>query len=447
MKSWAFAFRGEGSETLEIDIYDVVGESWWNPDAVSAKKVRQLLKANKSATLIKLRVNSAGGDVIDGFAIYNLLNEHPARVEADVDALAASMASVIIMAADEVRVASNALVMIHNPWGGVLGEADDLRSYADLLDKMRDNIATVYVDRTGIDRDEVLALMDAETWLSADEAKERGFADKVKGAKAKMAASALKAVSFSNFANVPEEVQRAIEAAQGSQTPHAKPTNQLELPAVAQATPPAPGGQADSTKNPTGVEVQMQNAIKLLALKEDADEEAVLAAIKKLQVSARAGDEIEKLVGATGDAAIGAVRALKAGQEQHAELSAEVAKVKVQLARRDFEAALKSGNDDRKISPAQQKHYLDRFEAAVKNGDDGASVAQDLVGFLAATPKNAALGSSFQAKIGGPETTGATGELKWNGKTYAELTFSQRAQLANENNELWRQMKADHEAA
>lgn len=174
--AWTFALSGQGSDTLEIDIYDDIGESFCG-ESVSAKDVRAALKGAPNAKTIRVRVNSRGGDVFDGFAIYNLLAEHPARVEAQVDALAASMASVVIMAADEIKIAAGAMIMIHNPWAFTMGEGDDLRATADLLDKMRDQIADVYVARTGIDRDRVVQMMNDETWLNADEAKEHGFAD------------------------------------------------------------------------------------------------------------------------------------------------------------------------------------------------------------------------------------------------------------------------------
>lgn len=204
-----FALRGEGTDTLEIDIYDAIGESWWG-EGVSAKSVRRALKGAQDAKTIKLRVNSRGGDVVDGFAIYNLLRDHPARVEADVDGLAASMASVILMAADEIRIAAGAMIMVHNPWGISIGEADELRAHADLLDKMRDQIADAYVARTKLDRERVLAMMDEETWLTAEEAVALGFADVVKEhAKPK----ALASLSLCGLDRAPACFAAAIERA------------------------------------------------------------------------------------------------------------------------------------------------------------------------------------------------------------------------------------------
>ncbi len=208
----AFAVRGSGGGTLEIDVYDAIGESWWG-DGVTAKAVRRVLKENAKATLIKLRVNSRGGDVWDGFAIYELLREHQARVEADVDALAASMASVIIMAADEIRMAPGAMLMIHNPWTIALGEAEDLRSTAELLDKLQGQIADAYAARTKLARDRVIEMMNAETWMTPSEALALGFADEVKPAKGAESAKALAGLDLRGFERAPAVFAAAVDAA------------------------------------------------------------------------------------------------------------------------------------------------------------------------------------------------------------------------------------------
>jgi ATP-dependent Clp protease protease subunit len=192
---WAFAMKGSGTDVLEFDIYDDIGESYWG-DSVSAKDVRAALKASPDAKTIKLRVNSRGGDVFDGFAIYALIQAHPARVEAHVDGVAASMASIVIMAADEITVAAGAMIMIHNPWAFAMGEADELRETADLLDKMQGKSADVYVARTGVAREKIIEMMNAETWLTADEAKAQGFADVVMPAKKSAQAKAMARINL-----------------------------------------------------------------------------------------------------------------------------------------------------------------------------------------------------------------------------------------------------------
>src|SRR5262245_9833255 len=107
----AFRVRGEGTESLEIDIFDAIGPSFWGDEETSAKSVRAELRANKSAKQITVRINSAGGDVTDGMAIYSMLAEHPAKKTVRIDALAASIASVVAMAGDEIVMGEGAFMM------------------------------------------------------------------------------------------------------------------------------------------------------------------------------------------------------------------------------------------------------------------------------------------------------------------------------------------------
>jgi ATP-dependent Clp endopeptidase proteolytic subunit ClpP len=434
-KAWGFKVHNADPETIEIDVYDVIGESFWN-EGVTAKQVRSLLKQSPNAKTIKMRVNSAGGDVIDGFAIYNLLAEHPARVEADVDSLAASMASVIIMAADEIRMSASAMVMIHNPWGATWGESDDLRSYADLLDKMRDQIADAYVARTGQTRDEIIKMMDSETWLTATEAKAKGFADKVKKSKAKMAAAAsFTGLDLSSFGNVPPEFLAALKR------PAEEPKTKNELP-------PPQDRVEETSQNPIRKDKEniMTNPeiLKALGLPEDADDATALDAVKKLQTSARTGVDIEKILGSSGDKAVGAVRALKASETAQTELAEEVAKVKVQLAKRDFDGEVKNGFDKKKLTPALAKMYSDRFDAAVAKGLDGSEVVADLQGYIAHAPSIGALSMRRPAPTGPGESEGP---LAFNGKTFAQMKPMDRHNLKGSDPELYALMRADWEEA
>lgn len=205
-----FAVRGEGTERLEIDVYDDIGESFWG-EGVTAKAVLRAIKSAPDAKEIRLRVNSRGGSVFDGIAIYNLLSEHAARVIADVDALAASAASLILMAADEIRIAETAMIMIHNPWTWAAGESGDLRDTADLLDKIQGQLADAYAARTGLDRERVVEMMAAETWMTALEAKELGFATEVKPSKqAEESARALAGLDLSGFERAPVAFAMAV---------------------------------------------------------------------------------------------------------------------------------------------------------------------------------------------------------------------------------------------
>ncbi len=162
----------KGETDAEISIYDSIGGY-----EINAKQFAEDLKGLDVDT-IHLRINSPGGSVIDGNAIFNALKRHSAKVITHIDGLAASMASVIAMAGDEVHMADNALLMIHNPWTVSMGDADDLRADADLLDKMRDIILTSY-GRSQYSAEELIDLMDAETWMTAQEALDAGFIDTI----------------------------------------------------------------------------------------------------------------------------------------------------------------------------------------------------------------------------------------------------------------------------
>lgn len=173
-KNWFSMNTSRSSGVGEIAIYSDIGE--WG---VSAKDFNASLNALGSPRELRISISSNGGDVSAGFAIYNMLERHPANKVVTVEGLAASMASVIAMAGNEIIMPSNSMLMIHNPWGGVTGDSDQIISFGEALSKMRDAIADAYVKRSGIKRSEVFAMMDRETWLSAEEAVSLGLADRV----------------------------------------------------------------------------------------------------------------------------------------------------------------------------------------------------------------------------------------------------------------------------
>ena len=178
------AFRIENStdgQTAELWLYAEIG-GWFGIYADEfVEELRQV-----SAPNITVRMSSGGGDVFDGIAIGNALAAHPARVTVQIDSLAASIASVIaVTAGDEVVMAPNAQMMIHNASGGCFGGASDFRAMADLLDKIGGIIAQCYADRAGGDPAQWAEAMAAETWYTATEAVAAGLADRVLPAKAK----------------------------------------------------------------------------------------------------------------------------------------------------------------------------------------------------------------------------------------------------------------------
>lgn len=173
------AFKGEGgTETTPVYIYDEIGDSWWG--GTSAADFIKMI-GTIDTPKIELHLNSPGGDIFDGVAIYNALNAHPAEVNVIVDALAASAASFIAQAGDTVTMTKGSMMMIHDGSGMVWGNASDMRQMADLLDKLSNNIAGIYADRAGQSTEFWRNLMQEEVWYDAQEAVDAGLADSVSG--------------------------------------------------------------------------------------------------------------------------------------------------------------------------------------------------------------------------------------------------------------------------
>lgn len=176
-----------------VYIYDDIGPDWLG--MVSAKAI--IAELEKISGDVTVRINSGGGDVNEAMAIYNALARRSATVE--IDGIAASAASYIAMAGKTIRMAENAMLMIHDPWTFAIGNAAELRSRADVLDKYGDGIVNVYATRSGRSKDDVAAKMAAETWFSAAEAVDYGLADEI-GQPLKVAAS----IAPGRFRNCPD---------------------------------------------------------------------------------------------------------------------------------------------------------------------------------------------------------------------------------------------------
>jgi ATP-dependent protease ClpP protease subunit len=168
-----YALEKSNDGTATIHLYDEVGAF----GAGSKEFLADLAKLDGQH--IHLRINSPGGSVVEGTAIYNSLRRHKGGLTVHIDALAASMASVIAMAGAPVYIADNALLMIHNPWTISAGDSEQLRKEADLLDKLKSTLVNAYTRKTGIDQEQVAEMMNNETWLDAVEAVALGFADAI----------------------------------------------------------------------------------------------------------------------------------------------------------------------------------------------------------------------------------------------------------------------------
>ncbi|MVA98855.1 Clp protease ClpP [Nitratireductor sp. CAU 1489] len=169
-------FAADDGEENTISMYDFIGEDFWTGGGVTANRIRAALqKIGKNDVVVKL--NSPGGDMFEGIAIYNLLREHPAKVTVKVMGWAASAASIIAMAGDEIKMGLGTFMMVHNAWGMVIGNKHEMREVAAMFDGFDSAIVDIYEARTGMNRKGIEALMDAETFMGPTEAIDRGFAD------------------------------------------------------------------------------------------------------------------------------------------------------------------------------------------------------------------------------------------------------------------------------
>lgn len=199
-----YEIKNKTAEKAEIWIYEQIGEDFWTGGGVTAKSFQKELAGIK-ASAIDLHINSPGGEVFAGVTIYNLLKQHPATVTSYIDGIAASIASVIALAGDKVIMAENALYMMHNPAGLVMGNAEDMRKMADVLDKIRGTMTGVYSGKTGKPEDEINAMLDAETWMTADEALAANLIDEI-GVEMDMAACArfIPVMAKAGFHHIPD---------------------------------------------------------------------------------------------------------------------------------------------------------------------------------------------------------------------------------------------------
>jgi ATP-dependent Clp protease protease subunit len=164
----------------ELYIYGEITDWKWLDEDVTPTSVAEELGKLKDVDSINVYVNSVGGNVFAGVAIYNELKRFNKPITSYVDGLAASIASLIVLAADKVVMPSNAMIMIHNPWGCICGNANELRDFADRLDKITESVLIeTYHNKTGIEKDKLKEMLDAETWLDGKEAVELGFADEL----------------------------------------------------------------------------------------------------------------------------------------------------------------------------------------------------------------------------------------------------------------------------
>ena len=200
-KFWSF--KALDKKTGELTLYGEIASDTWYGDEVTPKEFKADLDKLGDIDTLNIYINSSGGDVFAGQAIHSMLKRHKAHKNVYIDGLAASIASVVVMAGDTIYMPKNAMMMIHNPWTFGLGNAAEFRKLAEDLDKIRESLIVAYEERSALTRDEIIKIMDSETWLTADECFEYGFCDVVE--KEKQMAACIDKNLLARYKNTPEE--------------------------------------------------------------------------------------------------------------------------------------------------------------------------------------------------------------------------------------------------
>jgi len=247
-KTWFTITNAADAPTAEVSIHDEIG-AW----GITAKDFLSQLKGIPAGRPLTLSLHSPGGEVFDGLAIYHALKAR-GNVHVRIEGLAASMASVIAMAGTRIEMPRNAYLMIHNPSGFAMGDAAEMRQLADLLDKLKGSLIAAYRDRTKKSDEDLTAMMDAETWLTGEEAVAQGFADEVT-----------------------EAVALSASAFKGSRLT----ASLTHRPAALFDTPPPPTPSAHSTSSKPMIKlITALSALAGVSIAENATEDEALAAIK-----------------------------------------------------------------------------------------------------------------------------------------------------------------------
>lgn len=252
MRSW-YSIRALATGA-EVAIHDEIGAH-----GVSAKGFLAELGALPGATPLEVRLNSPGGSVFDAVAIHNALQRHEGQVTVWIDGIAASAASYIAMAGDEIVMPDNAFLMIHDPSGLVMGTAGDMRSMAEALDKVKSSLVAGYAAKSGRSTEEVAAIMAAETWFDATEALAQGFADRV--VDPVRIAARFDIAGFRNAPAVLTEAVPEVEEAEPTGETAADPADAPEQSAEGGVSDPDPVAEPDQPvvagPDPAGAETPL----------------------------------------------------------------------------------------------------------------------------------------------------------------------------------------------
>lgn len=238
---WKIEAKKEKKNVADITMYGpIASEVWWGDEITPGDFKKELDALGDNVDTLNIYINSPGGDVFAGQTILNMLERHKATKNTHADGLVASIASVIFMIGDERHTPKNTIVMIHKAWSGCMGNANDMRKSALILDKVDETIINTYEPKVSIKRDEIIALMDAETWMTADEAFANGFSTHIED-EIKVAASLdgnfliygdvrIDTSSFKNFESFRPKIIVAEEENEPEQDPDSSEPEQVPTP-------------------------------------------------------------------------------------------------------------------------------------------------------------------------------------------------------------------------
>lgn len=319
-------------DSLELVIDGIIGDMWAE-DPVTAEGVRKALATMPDAKAITVHVNSPGGDFFDGLQIYQLLDSHPARVTVRIGALAASSASLIAMAGDEIIAHETSQFLVHDPWTIAAGNEADFRKLADDLHTLSGSLVLAYQARTGMGEKELRSLMAEDRYMSAAEALKLGFLTSVTQAKAKESVT-------------PEQARAQLTSLRA----HAR--QRLAAMAAVQDSTQAPGAEENDT-------VKNEAIIAALGLTEGAQDADIQSAIAALRASSDGAQKVLAAAGAkTVDEAVGILAALKGADERAQAAETALADLRAKAEQADRDGIVATLRAEGKVTPAQEKDLL-----------------------------------------------------------------------------------------
>jgi ATP-dependent protease ClpP protease subunit len=252
--AWADMPLAAAEDAATISILDQIGQDFWTGEGVTAKRIGAALRSVGNSP-VTVAINSPGGDMFEGIAIYNMLAAHPAEVTVQVLGIAASAASIIAMAGDTILMGDGAQLMIHNAWGVVVGNQHDMTQAAEAFAGFDASLADIYHARTGAKMAEIKALMDAETFMRADQAVRLGFADGT--VQTADGASAKAAIALPADIAARRQIEKSLAMAGHSRADRSRMIAALGRPRDAAAEPTAARDAGELSRNLDGFKAMM----------------------------------------------------------------------------------------------------------------------------------------------------------------------------------------------